>query len=94
MAKRHTTEEKARILSAFRRRTESAGAFAKRIGISMGSIYRWEQELGDGFREVVPTVDGAVLGALRIKVGEAMVEFDKLPPSDYLLGLLQGLGRC
>ena len=78
MAKRHTTEEKERVLSAFRRRTESAGAFAKRIGVSMGSIYRWEQELGDGFREVVPTVDGAVLGALRIKVGEAMVEFDRL----------------
>ena len=94
MAKRHTTEEKARILSAFRQRKESAGAFAKRIGVSIGSIYRWEQELGDGFREVVPTVDGAVLGALRIKVGEAMVEFDKLPPSDYLLALLQGFGQC
>lgn len=87
-------EEKARILSAFRQRTESAGAFAKRIGVSMGSIYRWEQELADGFREVVPTVQGPVSGALRIKVGEAMVEFDKLPPSDYLFALLQGFGRC
>ena len=81
-------------MSAFRQRTESTGAFAKRMGVSMGSLYRWEQELGSGFREVVPTVDGAVSGALRIKVGGATVEFDKLPPGDYLLALLQGLGQC
>ena len=87
-------EEKARILSAFRQRTESAGAFAKRIGVSMGSIYRWDQELGGGFREVVPTVVGTASVGLRIKVGGATVEFDKLPPSDYLLGLLQGFGGC
>lgn len=98
MAKRYTQEDKLRLLSAFKERTESATSFARRMGLSVGSLYRWEQELPlGGFCEVV--APGAPLvasscPALTLDAGGVSVRFWSLPPGAYLVELLQGLGRC
>jgi hypothetical protein len=81
-------------LAAFRHRELSAGRFAAEQGVSVGSLYRWAQESGHGFREVEPVVAAAPAGGLRLRAGALLLEFDTLPPCEYLQSLLQAFAGC
>lgn len=94
MAKRYTKEEKEQILSAFRQRREVASQFSRRTGVSLGSLYRWQQESGLGFLEVVADIEPSVSRGLRVVMGDTALHFDVLPPVGYVAELLQLLRTC
>ena len=74
--------------------------FAERHGLTAGSLSRWIRELRDGEAEEavpgefveVPTGVAVGCGVVRLRVGAVTVEFDQLPPADYVVAL--GRAAC
>lgn len=94
MSKKYNSIEKERIISAFERRSVSVEEFALSYGVSVGSLYRWKEALGYGFREVEVPVGRDETVFLRLRVGTATLEFSALPPLAYLQALLQTFAGC
>ena len=48
MSKRYSEKEKVRLVSGWAGSGESRAAYARRHGVSVGSLARWEADLGSG----------------------------------------------
>lgn len=61
MSKRYSEKEKFRLVSGWAQSGESRASYAKRQGVSVGSLARWEAELG-------PAVEGGGLRFVEVEV--------------------------
>lgn len=90
------SRNKAALVSQFAVRQESATQFAKRHGVSVSSLYRWQTEQPEGgFVQIKP--ESSVLqatGSLVLEVGELRIEFSTLPEPGYLQSMLKWLIQC
>jgi transposase-like protein len=48
MSKRYSEKDKLRLVSGWAESRESRAAYARRHGVSVGSLARWEADLGSG----------------------------------------------
>ncbi len=72
--------------------------FAEKHGLTAGSLSRWIRELRDG-EEVasgefveLPTPTPIRSGVVRVRIGAVTIEFDQLPPVEYVAAL--GRAAC
>ncbi len=82
-----------KLLEAFATRQGSAEQFAKRHGLSVSTLYRWQSEQAvAGFVEIKP--DGMLPqneSRMVLEKGELRIEFTALPDVGYMQALLNML---
>ena len=68
-------------------------------GLTAGSLSRWVREFRDSEEEAprgefveVPTAAPVSSGVVRVRVGTVTIEFDQLPPVEYVAAL--GRAAC
>ena len=79
MSKRYSEKDKLRLLSRMAESGESRASYAKRHGVSVGSLARWEAELGAG---------GAVGGGMRFVEVEVPSMATAAQPKSVATGLV------
>ena len=92
---RFTLSEGMSLVSAYRSSGLSASAYSAQSGISLPKLRYWLNKLGSskeshagGFVAVQVEAESS-RGSLRMHLGPMILEFEVLPPLDYLQGLLE-----
>ena len=96
--KRYSSQERAALLEQFANRQQSISRFAKAHGVSVATLYHWQQQMADdgpgaGFVEIQRGVVQGAASVLTLHVGAIALRFEALPDAGYLAALLQQLGR-
>ncbi|MEL6695609.1 MAG: hypothetical protein AAFP89_05175 [Bacteroidota bacterium] len=94
---RFTLSEGMALVSAYRSSGLSASAYSAQSGISLPKLRYWLSKLGSsrqshagGFVAVQVEAESSG-GSLRMHLGATVLEFEILPPLDYLQGLLESV---
>ena len=85
-------------MEQFANRQQSISRFAKAHGVSVATLYHWQQQLaedvpGVGFVEIQRGVVQGAASVLTLHVGAIALRFEALPDAGYLAALVQKLGR-
>lgn len=96
--KRYSSQERTALLEQFANRQQSISRFAKAHGVSVATLYHWQQQLADdgpgaGFVEIQRGVVQGAASVLTLHVGAIALRFEALPDAGYLAALVQKLGR-
>jgi transposase-like protein len=99
MRKRHTTEERERLIAEVRATGEVPRVVAERMGICASSAYRWMKEAsvaGDTgapvFARVLPA-RGALRPALVVQLGRATIRVEAGFDAELLRGVVAALSE-
>jgi transposase-like protein len=92
--KRYNAEERSELLSLLAKRTESMADFAKTHGVSLATLYKWQdvrEETGGDFVEIRRPAAAQAGGPLLLRAGEVHLYFERLPEAGWLASLVQKL---
>ena len=99
--RRRNAASRRRWARRWRESGQSARAFAAEHGLALSSLSRWSSELREheaaaatagAFIEVTAAPKPAVPVPVRVVVGGVRLEFDQLPPAEYIVAL--GRAAC
>ena len=95
MRKRHTSEERERLIAEVKATGETARAVAERMGICASSAYRWMKDTADPgapvFARVVQS-RAVPRSALTVQVGRVAIRVETGFDADLLRGIVTALG--
>jgi transposase-like protein len=100
MSKRYSEKDKLRLLSGMAESGESRASYAKRHGVSVGSLARWEAELGSvgavgaGMRFVEVEVPSMAAAAQPKPVAKGVVVAELLLPGGACVRFFSREGAC
>ena len=85
-------------MEQFANRQQSISRFAKAHGVSVATLYHWQQQMADdgpgaGFVEIHHGAIVQDVVARGLTVGAIALRFEALPDAGYLAALVQKLGR-
>ena len=96
MRKRHTTEERDRLIAEVRATGDIPRVVAERHGVCASSAYRWMKEAASPgapvFARVVPS-RAAVPSALVVQLGRATIRVEAGFDAELLRGVVAALGE-
>jgi transposase-like protein len=96
MAKRYSEEEKRRIISLYLASGQSCAAYSRACGVSAITLRSWQTQFGanpsSGFVALTPPLSASG-HIFRLSLGSAVLEFDGLPPVEWLSGLVKLVSR-
>ena len=96
MRKRHTAEDRARLIAEVRATGEIPRVVAERLGICASSAYRWMKEASAPeapvFARVVPA-RAASRPSLVVELGRATIRVEAGFDADLLRGVVAALGE-
>jgi len=95
MRKRHTAEERERLIAEVRATGEVPRVVAERMGVCASSAYRWMKEASDAgapvFARVVPS-RAASSPALMVQLGRVTIRVEAGFDAELLRGIVAALG--
>jgi transposase-like protein len=92
--KKYNAAERSELLTLLAKRTESMAGFAKKHGVSVATLYKWQGmqgETGGGFVEIKGPAAQQAEGPLLLRAGEVHLYFERLPEAGWLASLVQKL---
>jgi transposase-like protein len=96
--KRYSTAQRQELLALLEQRSGSLASFARRHGVSVATLYKWQEHrerITGSFVEIERRESRAPgVPALQLCVGEAQLSFERLPDAEWLARLLQKLQGC
>jgi transposase-like protein len=102
MRRRHTAEERERLIAEVRSSGETARVVAERMGVCASSAYRWMKEVagaaatGRGMPVFARVVPGRVLprSELAVEIGGATIRVEAGFDAELLRAVVAALGDC
>ena len=98
--KKYSAQEREELLKSMAKRKESIAQFAKAHGVSVGTLYNWQQQAaelspkaGSGFVEISRPISVGLGAQLTLKHGKVSMYFDQLPDTGWLTDLIEKLSR-
>ena len=96
MRKRHTSEERERLIAEVKATGDTARVVAERMGICASSAYRWMKDASDPgapvFARVVPS-RAMPRSALTVQVGLVAIRVEAGFDAELLRGIVTALGE-
>lgn len=93
--KRYSAAQRQELLALLEHRSGSLASFARRHGVSVATLYKWQghrERIAGSFVEIERREGGAPgASALQLCVGEVQLSFQHLPDAGWLARLLQNL---
>lgn len=96
MAKRYSESEKRIIVSSYLESGQSCAAYSRVCGVSAITLKSWQERYSEnnpmGFVAISAPLAGSEYG-FRLSIGPAVLDFDRLPPVDWVSGFLKSMSR-
>ena len=98
MRNRYTAEQRERLIAEVRASGDSAGAVAKRMGVTPSTAYLWIRQASKPdspvFAQVVPTSSTLARARLIVEVGAAAIRVESGFDAELLAGVVAALRRA
>lgn len=96
MAKRYSESEKRSFISSYLASGQSCAAYSRICGVSSITLKSWQLQYGEpspaGFVAISAPFAGSEYG-FRLSLGSAVLDFERLPPVDWVSGFLKSMSR-
>lgn len=94
MAKRYSENEKRSLVASYLASGQSCASYARVCRVSAITLKTWQNRYGEndaaGFEAISSPLPGVELG-FRLSIGSAVLDFDRLPPVEWLSVFLKSL---
>ena len=98
--RKYSAQEREALLKGLANCKEGISVYAKSQGVSVGTLYNWQQQLGQvkrdpgaGFVEIGQPAPLEERGSLILRMGDVSLCFEALPEAGWLAVLVEKLSR-
>lgn len=96
MAKRYSESEKRSLITSYLASGQSCAAYSRVCGVSAITIKSWQHQYSEntptGFVAISEPF-GISESGFRVRVGAVVLDFDRLPPVEWISGFLKIMAR-